>query len=103
MTAWNKVPKELRSIGEDLVKKYSGGKPNQSDMFWLLDQPQFVAAIKERGYDSVMFKESASTLHGMGLGRKGEITVAVLDPSRLYLAPPPKGSLHSLLLRLNKK
>jgi GNAT superfamily N-acetyltransferase len=104
MTVWSKVPKPLRVLGERLVSaRYGQKKPKQEDMFWLIDQPEFMDAVRASGYDAVRFYEGAATVKSLGLGRKGEVTLVVLDPSRLQVAPPARGSFGSLLWHLERK
>ena len=103
MTMWAKVPKPLRELGEKLVQGYFHQKrPKQEDLYWLVDQPAFMDAVRDLGYDAVRFHEGAATVKALGLGRKGEVTVAVLDPTRLHVAPPPRGSFGSLLWHLDR-
>jgi hypothetical protein len=99
MTTWARVPKPLRVRGEALLGQK---RPKQEDLFWLVDQPAFVNAVRDLGYDAIRFTESAETVKALGLGRKGEVTVAVLDPTRLHVAPPLRGSLGSLLWHLDR-
>ena len=104
MTVWSKVPKPLRVLGERLVSgRYGQKKPKQEDMFWLIDQPEFMDAVRASGYDAVRFYEGAATVKSLGLGRKGEVTLVVLDPSRLQVAPPARGSFGSLLWHLERR
>ena len=103
LTVWAKVPKSLRALGEKLLAAHGGSKkPKQGDVFWLIDQPAFMDAVRDLGYDAVRFYESAETVKSLGLARKGEVTVAVLDPARLHVAPPPRGTLGSLLWHLDR-
>jgi GNAT superfamily N-acetyltransferase len=103
LTVWAKVPKSLRALGEKLLAAHGGSKkPKQEDVFWLIDQPAFMDAVRDLGYDAVRFYESAETVKSLGLARKGEVTVAVLDPARLHVAPPPRGTLGSLLWHLDR-
>ena len=103
LTVWTKVPKPLRALGEKLLAAHGGSKkPKQEDLFWFIDQPAFMDAVRHLGYDAVRFHESAETVKSLGLARKGEVTVAVLDPARLHVAPPPRGTLGSLLSHLDR-
>lgn len=104
MTVWARVPKSLRVIGERLVgARYGTKRVTQGDMYWLIDQPEFVDAVKAQGYDAVRFLESADTVKSLGMARKGEVTVAVFDPSRLHIAPPARGTLASLMWHLDQR
>lgn len=78
------------SNGNTLLAVYHGSKRIAHD------------AVRHLGYDAVRFHESAETVRSLGLARKGEVTVAVLDPARLHVAPPPRGTLGSLLWHLDR-
>lgn len=104
MTVWARVPKPLRVLGERIVgARYGTKRVKQDDMFWLIDQPEFVDAVKAQGFDAIRFLESADTVRSLGLPRKGMVTVAVFDPARLHVVPPARGSLASLLWHLDQR
>ena len=106
MTQWSKVPAPIQRLGLKLISDYEGKrvrKPRQSDMFWLLDQVEFVNLLKSLGYDSVRFLEAKSTKRALGLPDSSGETVAVFDPSRLHLMPAPLVGLRGLFSILKSR
>jgi hypothetical protein len=53
-------------------------------VWWLLDQPEFVQAVKAAGYDSVRFREARDMTRGC---RPPCRTWMVFDPRRLLISP----------------
>ena len=95
---WSKVPKEIRDFARSLILKESGRegrKPQQGDLFGLLDSPEMVNLIKSYGYDAVRFREDRGTLKELGVKGKPD-TIAVLDPSRLHIPKFPLKTLKDL-------
>jgi hypothetical protein len=80
----NKLPLSLRKLGAELVNKYHGQRKRNlayGDIWWLLDQDEFIDAIKSMGYDGVKFKE--------GKGRYGpsvsSLTYLMFHPDQLKM------------------
>ncbi len=79
-----KIDKNLRKVGLELVNAYNGGtktKLSGKDIWWLLDQSDFVDKIIELGYDSVKFKEDAGVVKMSGDPQS--FTYLVFDPKQL--------------------
>lgn len=100
MTKWGKqIPLQVRRVGLDLIEEdegYRPRKPRQDEMFWLIDQPEFVDEVKAAGYDSVRFKESTATKKALGLDRTSGDTIAVFDMNRLHVVPLPSDTVRSM-------
>lgn len=105
MTSWgSQIPKEIRSVALESLENYEGRKikkPTQADMFWLIDQPEVVEAIRKAGYDSVRFSESRATKKA--LGEMGGDTIAVFDTSKLHIAVPQISGLQGIINYLNNR
>ena len=93
MKDWKALPLEIRKIAVKLIRDYEGRavrEPSQSDYHWLMDQPIFVNAIKDAGFDSAMFGEGKYV--EKHLGASGD-TVAVFEPSKLHLPQEPLSTM----------
>lgn len=89
-----KIPVELRRLGAQLVNKYHGGNKRDiayGDIWWLLDQDEFVEAIKAMGYDGVKFRE--------GKGRYGpsvsSLTYFMFNPEGLKIKDPANDTVRT--------
>lgn len=96
-----KFPRGLVKLGCQLLSQHYGQpKKNiaQSEVFWLLDQPEFISAIKQMGYTSVRFKEAQSTRRDANT--KAHIssgtTIMVLDPRLLVVKSQQNDTLKTL-------
>ena len=99
------LPQLLAKLARRLVSEWEGRRVRQlrqEDLHWLMDSPEFVAAIKTDGYDSVRFAESTASKHALGLDATAGDTYVVFDPQRLHLIPPPLTSLNGLFLHLTQ-
>lgn len=82
----NSLPLQLRKMGLEMVNKYEGTKKNrlaQGDIWWLLDKPEFVNAIKQLGYTAIKFLESRGIRKQAG--DLGASTYMVLDPKDMVV------------------
>lgn len=84
-----KMPTQLNSHALRLVNNYYGTKKGRlasDDYHWIVDQPEFVDAVKQHGFHSVSFPEAVSTTKVAGIApqdRKSHPTLMVFDPSRV--------------------
>lgn len=81
-----KMPKELRALGRRLIKAWEGSAPKripQSQFWWLLDQPEFVDALKAAGYTGMHFPETRAIRRESG-SLEGR-TWALLDPGAIRI------------------
>ena len=93
------IPTNVRKTIIGALNWYSGRKtkqPNQSDIYWLVDQPEVVNAITENGYDAVEFNESRTTKKQLGVLDSGT-TVAVFNPRLLHLINVPLKTLQDIV------
>lgn len=94
-TKWGShIPESIRKIALEKISKYEGKKitkPRKLDVFWFMDQPEIVKAIKSEGYDSVRLAETAGAKKALGLDKTSGDTIAVFDPSKLHVYMPPTG------------
>ena len=83
LDATGKVPRELHRLGAKLINDYEGTKfrsiPAQ-EWWWVLDQPEFVNAVKQMGYTGVKFQESKAVRNEGGEGN----TYLIFDPSSIH-------------------
>jgi len=93
MNSWGTTtPLDIRKVALGLIYKEIGRKvrkPRQDDIYWLVDQPEFIHILQAYGYDSASFMESPSTLRSLGLDKSEGQTLAVFDPSDIFLSPKP--------------
>jgi len=82
----NSMPPSLRKKGLDLINSYEGTLKHtlaQRDIWWLLDQLDFVNKIKELGFDSMRFKES------LAIRKESKsfdaFTYFIMDPSNIVI------------------
>lgn len=80
------TPPAFTKLGLKLINDYEGTKKRklaQADMWWLLDQSQFVGAIKAAGYNAVKFKEAP------GIRKEAEKSWTIGSDPRTYLIFDP--------------
>ena len=102
------IDKNIKKKALELIKEYDGEKRNSIPIKyqeWLLDSEEFIKVLKENWYDSVRFNEWASFKSGNNsIKNKENITVAVLDPSKLLIYKPASTSqLKQIYEQANKK
>lgn len=90
MSIWSgKIPRSIRDVALETLSEYEGRRitrPKQEDMFWMIDQPEIVEAIKEEGFDSVIFVESRATKKALGVNPKEHAaTYAVFKPQDIHI------------------
>jgi 8-oxo-dGTP diphosphatase len=81
-----KMPAGLNRMAVGMVNKYNGTKQTGlrlGDHYWVLDRPEFIDAVKNAGYHSVVFPESKEVQKESGV--PGGVTTMVFDPSRLQV------------------
>lgn len=82
------MPLQFRKLGLQLINDYYGKKKTklaESDIWWLLDRPQFVDLIKKAGYAAVKFKEDYAIRKQSS---KTAFSYLVFDPSHLVVKSP---------------
>ena len=106
MKKWGRqIPLEIRKIAMAELQAYEGRairRPTQEDMFWFIDQPSIVNAIKTLGFDAVVFSESTATKKSLGLGKTDGDTYAVFDTSKLHIAEKKIQGLKGILKYINE-
>jgi len=104
MTKWNtSIPLSIRKIAIKLISNYEGKevkKPIQEDIFWLIDQKEFINEVKNMGYDSIEFKESKKTKKE--LGNVSGNTIAIFNPNKINIIKPLINSLDDLYQFITK-
>jgi hypothetical protein len=79
------MPLQFRKIGLKLINDYYGKKKTklaESDIWWLLDKPEFVQLIKDAGYTAVKFKETFTIRKQSS---KTSFSYLIFDPSHLLV------------------
>lgn len=92
-----KIPPTLRKVGLSLMEKYEGKTKTKlaiRDIWKLLDQAEFVKAIKEAGYNTVRFKEEGHIKKGSG--DAGASTYLVFDPNDILVKSPKNNKIQDL-------
>jgi len=91
---------QIKKIGLNLVNKYSGTsktKLAESDIWWLLDQSEFIEFIKKAGYASIKFKEDYSIRKNID---KNSYSYLIFDPSRIMIKSQP--NLDVVIQKINQ-
>lgn len=79
------LPTQVRKLGLQLINSYKGKKKSkiaESEIWLLLDMPEFVDFLKSLGYDVVKFKESFSTRKQSD---KNAFSYLIFDPNNLVI------------------
>ena len=87
----------LRKLGLGLSNDYYGEKKKKlanRDIWWLLDRPDFVNAVKKMGYTAVKFKEDVATVRTVG--EKAGNSYCVFDPSTMIIRHPKNNLIKTL-------
>lgn len=82
------IPLQFRKLGLKLINDYYGKKKTklaESDIWWLLDRPEFVDLIRSAGYTAVKFKEDFAIRKQTS---KSAFSYLVFDPSHLVVKSP---------------
>jgi hypothetical protein len=93
---------QIKKIGLKLINQYSGSaktKLAESDIWWLLDQSEFIELIKSLGYNSVKFKEDYSIRKAVD---KGSSTYLIFDPSRIMIKSQSKLDLDIIMKKISQ-
>lgn len=89
------VPVKLKGVGLQMVNQYYGTQKTklaQQDLWWLCDRPDFIAKIRELGYDAIKFKESRHNRRDDPTAS----TIMVLDMSKLLIKSQQNDKIQSL-------
>ena len=79
-----KAPSKLKLKAKELLVPYSGEERiNQSNVWWLLDQPEFVDVIKQLGYTGTYFKETIAIRREAG--DLNALTYFIIRPDEIIL------------------
>jgi len=90
------MPLEFRKVGLKLINDYYGKKKTklaESDIWWLLDRPEFVQLVKGAGYTAVKFKEDYAIRKQTS---KAAFSYLVFDPSHLVVKQPGNDMLRDV-------
>jgi hypothetical protein len=90
------MPLQYRKLGLKLINDYYGKKKTklaESDIWWLLDRPDFVNLIKQGGYNAVKFKEDYSIRKQSS---KAAFSYLVFDTAHLVVKSPQNDLLNSV-------
>ncbi len=90
------MPLHFRKLGLKLIGNYYGKKKSklaESDIWWLLDRPEFVQLIKDAGYTAVRFKENYAIRKQTS---KSAFSYLVFDPVHLMIKQPSNDMLRDV-------
>jgi len=93
MTDVRRLPTSLKKLGASAAQAWRGGSKTvrQSEAWWVLDQPEFVAELLRLGYTSAVLFEEARTVRELAQGRKFAVrprTYAVFSPEHVVVRSP---------------